>query len=235
MKQRRAPPRAPKPAPRTKRASTGSVLVTGFEAFGGEKTNPSWEACRRLPAAIGPTRVETLQVACEFRRCIETVAGAIERLRPALVICVGQAGGRAHLSIERVAINVDDARAPDSAGARPIGEPIAAGGPVAYFSTVPIKAMACAVRAAGIPVEVSNTAGTYVCNHLLYGVLHYLAASGLTARAGFIHVPYAEAQVLDKPGVPAMAIATMARGLEVAIVAALENAVDIKTPEGSES
>lgn len=211
------------------------VLVTGFEPFGGEKVNPSWEACRALPAKIGAARIEKLLVPCEFRRAIETVAAAIERVRPRVVICVGQAGGRAHLSIERVAINIDDARAPDNAGERPIDEPVAVGGPAAYFSTVPIKAMARSVRAAGIPVEVSNTAGTYVCNHLLYGVLHYLAAGGVAARAGFIHVPYGESQVLDKPGVPAMATSTMARALEAAITAALDNATDIHVAEGSDA
>ena len=211
------------------------VLVTGFEPFGGEDTNASWEVCKLLPASIGSARIETLKVPCEFRRAIETVARAIERSNPAIVICIGQAAGRAQLSMERVGINIDDARAPDNAGSRPIDEPIAANGPSAYFATVPIKAMAGAARAAGVPAEVSNTAGTYVCNHLLYGVLHYLAASGLAARAGFIHVPYAERQVLDKPGAPSMPVATMARGIEAAIGAALENATDMKVSEGKET
>jgi pyroglutamyl-peptidase len=116
-----------------------------------------------------------------------------------------------------------------------VDEPVAAGGPAAYFATVPIKAMARAARAAGVPAEVSNTAGTYVCNHLMYGVLHYLAASGSAARAGFIHVPYAEAQVVDKPGQPSMSVATMARGVEAAIAAALRHTADIKAGEGKES
>jgi pyroglutamyl-peptidase len=187
------PPQAARTAPRKQ----GVILVTGFEPFGGESTNPSWEACGILPREIGGLRVETCQVPCEFRRAIEVVAAAIERHQPALVLCVGQAGGRSHISIERVAINVDDARLPDNGGVQPVDEPVAAGGPAAYFATVPIKAMARAARAAGVPAEVSNTAGTYVCNHLMYGVLHYLAASGSAARAGFIHVPYAEAQVVD--------------------------------------
>ncbi|HUP28698.1 MAG TPA: pyroglutamyl-peptidase I [Usitatibacter sp.] len=196
------------------------VLVTGFEPFNGEGLNPSWEVCNRLARSIGGMRVETCRVPCEFRRAIEVVAEAIERLRPALVVSLGQAGGRSHLSVERVAINVDDARIDDNAGTAPVDAPIAPDGPPAYFATLPIKAMVAAMRAAGVPAEVSNTAGTYVCNHLMYGVLHSIAASGTDARAGFIHLPYAEEQVLDKPTVAAMAIATMTRGVEAAIAAA---------------
>ena len=208
------------------------VLVTGFDPFGGEERNPSWEVCARLAPLVAGRRVERLRVPCAFRRSIEAVAEAIERLEPALVVCIGQAGGRAQLSVERVAINVDDARNPDNAGERPIDEPIAAGGPPAYFATLPIKAMVAGMRAAGVPAEISNTAGTYVCNHLMYGVLHFLAASGRGARAGFIHVPFAEEQVLDKPGVPALAVATMVRGVEAAIAAAILHAEDIRVSEG---
>jgi len=217
------------------RAASGSlpVLVTGFEPFGGEDTNPSWEICRQLPAAIGRARVHTLRVPTEFRRAIEVVAGEIERLDPALVILLGQAGGRPCLSVERVAINVDDARIADNAGWQPVDEPVAPAGPAAYFATVPIKAMTAAIREAGVPAEVSNSAGTFVCNHLLYGVLHYLAASGRTARAGFIHVPWLEGQAVTRPGQPAMALATMVRGVEAAIAAALDTAVDVKMAAGT--
>jgi pyroglutamyl-peptidase len=208
------------------------VLVTGFDPFSGEQLNPSWEVCTRLPPTIAGLRVEILRVPCEFRRSIEVAAEAIERLRPALVVCLGQAGGRAHLSVERVAINVDDARLADNAGAVPVDEAIAAGGPPAYFATLPVKAVASAMRAAGVPAEVSNSAGTYVCNHLMYGVLHFLAASGAAGRAGFIHLPYAEEQVLDKPGVAALSIATMAKGVAAAIAAASRHAQDIKVSEG---
>lgn len=226
-----------KPPPRKAAAGPGKgeavVLVTGFEPFGGEASNPSWDVCELLPASIAGMRVETCRVPCEFRHSIEVVAAAIERHRPTLILCVGQAGGRAHLSVERVAINVDDARIPDNAGGKPVDEAIAANGPPAYFATLPVKAMAAAMRAAGVPAEVSNSAGTYVCNHLMYGVLHYVAASGGEARAGFIHVPYAERQVLDKPGVPALAVATMARGIEAAIEAAGRHVRDIKVSEGT--
>ena len=216
------------------RATPGTtVLVTGFEPFGGEDTNPSWDLCALLPRTIDAASIVTLRVPCEFRRSIETVAAAIDRLKPSLVICVGQASGRSALSMERVAINVDDARIADNAGASPVDEPIAASGPAAHFATLPIKAMVAAARDAGVPAVVSNSAGTYVCNHLMYGVLHHIAASGLDARAGFIHVPYADAQVNGVDSVPSMAIATMARGIEAAIAAALEHTVDVKITEGA--
>lgn len=226
---------APAPRPGAGKPARGSdvALVTGFEPFGGEATNPSWEICTQLPRSIAGLTVETCRVPCEFRHSIEVVAAAIERHRPTLVLCLGQAGGRAHLCVERVAINVDDARIADNAGERPVDEAIAANGPPAYFATLPVKAMAAAMRAAGAPAEVSNTAGTYVCNHLMYGVLHFLAASGRDARAGFIHVPYAEHQVLDKPGVPALSIATMTQGVEAAIAAARRHSRDIKVSEGT--
>ena len=209
------------------------VLVTGFEPFGGEKVNPSWEVCRLLPAAIAGMRVEKQRVPCEFGRAIEVTCAAIERHKPGLVVCLGQAGGRSRLGVERVAINVDDARAPDNAGAQPIDEPVATNGPPAYFATLPVKAMVAGMRAAGVPAELSNTAGTYVCNHLMYGVLHFLAGTAAAARAGFIHVPYSEEQVLDKAGIPAMSIASMARGIEAAISAAAKHARDIHTVEGT--
>jgi len=209
------------------------VLVTGFEPFGGERTNPSWEVCTRLPKEISGMRVQTCRVPCRFRRAIEVVAEAIERVRPVLVVCLGQAGGRSRIGIERVAINVDDARIPDNAGAQPVDELVAANGPPAYFATLPVKAMAAAVRAAGVPAEVSNTAGTFVCNHLMYGVLHGLAVSGSRARAGFIHVPYSEEQAAGHRDSPSMAIDTMVKGVVAAIAAARENRHDIKAPEGA--
>jgi pyroglutamyl-peptidase len=227
----------------TNRAQTPIVLVTGFDAFGGETVNPSWEICTRLPSTIAGLRVETCRVPCEFRRAIAIVTAAIDRLQPSLVICLGLAGGRAHLGVERVAINVDDARIADNAGARPIDEPIAIDGPPAYFATLPVKAMVAAMRAVGVPSEVSNSAGTYVCNHLMYGVLHHLVSPSPLgegrgegrrhARAGFIHVPYSEEQVLDKPAIAGMSIATMARGIEAAIEAAASRREDLKVGGGT--
>jgi pyroglutamyl-peptidase len=214
-------------------APAGIILVTGFEPFGGEDINPSWEICRDLPEAIGTTRIHVLQVPCEFRTAIEVVAEVIERLEPAVILSLGQAGGRTAMSVERVAINVDDARIDDNAGNAPVDEPVAGGGPAAYFATVPVKAMVAAMREADVPAQVSNTAGTFVCNHLMYGVLHFLAASRRTARAGFIHVPWLDAQALARPGEPSMALATMVRGVEAALSAAIENPVDLKVGGGA--
>jgi pyroglutamyl-peptidase len=218
----KAPPAVPAPKARARPGADDVVLVTGFEPFGGDARNPSWEICERLPGSIAGLRVEVQRVPCEFLRSIQVVAEAIERHRPALVVCLGLAGGRAQLSVERVAINTDDARIPDNAGERPIDEPIA-----------PVKAMVAAMRKAGVPAEVSNSAGTYVCNHLMYGVLHFIAASGKHARAGFIHVPYAEDQTLEKPGTPAMALATMVKGVEAAIAAAQATVRDVKLAAGT--
>jgi len=209
------------------------ILVTGFDPFAGESTNPSWDICTRLPAQIAGMRVQTCKVPCEFHRAIEVVAEAIERHRPSIVLSLGQAGGRARIGVERVAINIDDARIADNSGAQPVDEMIAPNGPPAYFATVPVKAMARGIRAAGIPAEVSNSAGTYVCNHVMYGVLHYLAESGNRARAGFIHVPYAETQVVDKGDAPAMSIESMTKAIEAAIGAAIEHPHDIGVPEGA--
>ena len=229
----KAPPAAAAAKPRVRPGPDDVALVTGFEPFGGDARNPSWEICERLPGSIAGLRVEVQRVPCEFLRSIQIVAEAIERHRPALVVCLGLAGGRSQLSVERVAINTDDARIPDNAGERPIDEPIAPDGPPAYFATLPVKAMVAAMRKAGVPAEVSNSAGTYVCNHVMYGVLHFIAASGKRARAGFIHVPYAEDQTLDKPGTPAMALATMVKGVEAAIAAAQATARDVKLAAGA--
>ena len=228
---RREKPKTP-PAAATPVEKHRVVLVTGFDPFGGEAVNPSWEICKRLPHEIAGLRVETCRVPCQFRRAIEVVAESIERHHPEMVISLGQAGGRTHLSVERVAINVDDARLEDNGGAHPVDEAIAANGPAAYFSTLPIKAMAIAMREAGTPAEVSNTAGTYVCNHVMYGVLHFLAGSGNRARAGFIHVPYAPEQVADKPGRASLAIDTMVQGVKAAIAAAAVHDRDVVAAEG---
>lgn len=198
------------------------LLVTGFEPFGGERINPSWEIVRALPETIGGHRVEKLLVPTEFGRSVQVTAKAIDKLRPELVLCIGQAGGRSCMSVERVAINVDDARIADNAGRQPVDERIRRGAPAAHFCTLPVKAMVAAITRAGIPAEVSNSAGTFVCNHLLYGILDYISGKTLAVQAGFMHVPYIEAQVLDKPDTPAMALASMVEGTKAAIMAAIK-------------
>ena len=190
--------------------------------FGGERTNPSWEIVKALPKTIAGHRVETLRVPTEFGKAIDVTVKAISAHQPEIVLCFGQAGGRSRISVERVAVNVDDARMADNAGRQLIDAAVRADGPAAYFCTVPIKAMVAAMIKAGVPAEISNTAGTFVCNHLIYGVLDHIAQHRLTTRAGFIHVPYLESQVLDKADTAAMALATMITGAEAAIMAALK-------------
>ena len=190
--------------------------------FGGERTNPSWEIVKALPKNIAGHRVETLRIPTEFGKAIDVTVKAINVHQPEIVLCFGQAGGRSRISVERVAINVDDARIADNAGRQLIDGAVRADGPAAYFCTVPIKAMVVALIKAGVPAEISNTAGTFVCNHLIYGVLDYIAQNRLSIRAGFIHVPYLESQVLDKPDAAAMSLALMIKGAETALMTAIK-------------
>ena len=210
------------------------VLVTGFEPFDNDSVNPSWEAARRVDGwrCEGHEAIAR-RLPCVYRAIRPQLAALLDELSPDIVIALGLAGGRVDFSIERVAINVDDARIPDNADDQPIDRPSVEDGPAAYFSTLPIKAILRRLRAAGLPASVSNSAGTFVCNHLLYGVLHFLAASGRPARAGFIHVPWLESQAVTRPGEPAMALATMVRGVEAAIAAALATREDVKMAAGS--
>jgi pyroglutamyl-peptidase len=213
------------------------VLVTGFEPFGGETINPALEAVKQLSGqTIAGYDVVTEEIPTVFRTSIEAVKAAIEKHRPSLVICVGQAGGRSSISVERVAINVDDARITDNEGYQPIDTPIIDDGPAAYFSTLPIKAIVKRLREAGIPAEVSQTAGTFVCNHVFYGVMHHLAnfggANDHTIRAGFIHIPYLPEQAAHHPGQPSMALETVVKGLTLAIEAAIEHETDIREMGG---
>lgn len=210
------------------------VLLTGFAPFGGESENPSWDAVRRLDGEVlSGHRVVARCLPVAFGASLQALRAAIEEAAPALVLCVGQAGGRAQLALERVAINIDDARIADNLGAQPIDRPIVEGGPAAYFSDLPIKAMRAALLAAGIPAEISQTAGTYVCNHVFYGLMHALRGRA-GVRGGFIHVPYAPAQAAHHPGAPSLAIETVAAGLRMALRTALDTRVDRRLAGGAE-
>ncbi|MCG0276518.1 MAG: pyroglutamyl-peptidase I [Thermosediminibacteraceae bacterium] len=193
------------------------VLVTGFEPFGGEKINPALEAVKLLPKEIKGAQVVVKELPTIFRKSLDVLFDAIEKEKPDVVICVGQAGGRYAISVERVAINVDDARIPDNEGNQPIDQPIFPDGENAYFSTLPIKRIVEAIKKEGIPAEVSNTAGTYVCNHVMYGLLYYASKKRPDMKAGFIHVPYLFEQVLDKKNTPAMGLNEIVKALTVAI------------------
>ncbi|MDH5824269.1 pyroglutamyl-peptidase I [Luteimonas sp. RD2P54] len=210
-----------------------TVLLTGFAPFGGEAVNPSWQAVASLQGArIAGHRVVARELPVEFGTSLRALRAAIREVVPALVLCVGQAGGRARLSLERVAINVDDARIPDNAGARPVDCAVVADGPAAYFATLPIKAMLAALGEAGIPAEVSQSAGTYVCNHVFYGLMHALRARRV--RGGFIHIPYSPEQAARHPGAPSMAVETVVAGLRVALRTALATGADLRVSAGAE-
>ncbi|WP_130834412.1 pyroglutamyl-peptidase I [[Erwinia] mediterraneensis] len=211
-----------------------TVLVTAFEPFGGEAINPSWEAVRQLEdKVIGGARVVVCQLPVVFGHALEVLWQAMDELQPQLIIAVGQAGGRSDITVERVAINVDDARIPDNQGYQPVDERIVADGPAAYFSTLPIKAIVAAVRDAGIPASVSQTAGTFACNHVMYGLLHRLHNSRALARGGFIHIPYLPEQAAHHPGAPSMAAENVVQALAIAIRVALERDQDVRLPGGA--
>lgn len=210
-----------------------TVLITGFEPFDNEPVNPSWEAVQALDGAqVAGARVVARQLPCVFGKTIEVLQTAIAELHPVLVISVGQAGGRAEMSVERVAINVDDARIPDNDGQQPVDTPIDADGPAAYFSCLPIKAIVRAMRDGGVPAVVSQTAGTFVCNHVFYGLMHALARLVPSIRGGFIHIPYLPSQAAAHPGQPSMALDTVVKGLRLAIETALSVKHDVRETGG---
>jgi len=209
------------------------ILLTGFAPFGGEAVNPSWNAVSRLDGeSIEGHRIVARRLPVEFGAALDALRAAIEETSPGLVLCVGQAAGRAQLSLERIAINVDDARIPDNAGASPIDAPIVADGPAAYFATLPIKAMLAALREAGIPAEVSQTAGTYVCNHVFYGLMH--ALRDRPVRGGFLHIPYAPEQAARTPGAPSLPVDTIVAALRIALRTALATSTDRRLAAGAE-
>jgi len=203
-----------------------TLLLTGFDPFDGAKSNPSWEAASALDGRIvGGHRIVARRLPTEFDASLRALRAAIRDTAPSLVVCLGLAGGRKGLSLERVAINVDDARIPDNAGAQPVDAAIAARGPAAYFSTLPIKAMLAALLRHGVPAHVSQTAGTYVCNHVFYGLMHALRSRrGL--RGGFIHVPAA-----GRGGMP---LDRIVEGLRIALRVAATTKADARIAAGAE-
>lgn len=207
------------------------ILVTGFDPFGGESVNPAYEAVKLLPNVIGGAEIFKLEIPTVFSLSSPAVEEGIRKYQPDVVICVGQAGGRASISVEKVAINFVDARIPDNNGEQPLDEPLQADGPAAYFATLPVKAMVQHVKEAGLPCYLSFTAGTYVCNSIMYNVLYMCEKRYPGIRAGFIHVPYACGQVIDKANTtPSMPLETIAKSLEYAI-----EAVAIDRADGGES
>ena len=210
-----------------------NVLITGFDPFGGEPINPAWEAVKAMKDEIAGATITKLQIPTVVNKSIAKVHEKMQELRPDIVLSIGQAGGRYDITPERVAINLDDARIKDNEGNQPIDLPIYDDGAPAYFSDLPIKAMVQHIREAGLPASVSNTAGTFVCNHLMYGVLYTLAKEYPGVRGGFMHVPFIPEQVVGRPApAPSMNLKDIARGIEAAIAAIGEYEEDIRTAEG---
>ena len=191
------------------------LLITGFDPFGGESVNPAWEAVKLLPEEIGRFRLHKLEIPTVFALAPKTVLDAAREIHPHVILCIGQAGGRAAITPERIGINVRDARIRDNQGNQPKGEFIDPHGPAAYFATVNVTAMADAIEKAGIPSAVSNSAGAFVCNDTLYSLLHHY--SGTETGVGFVHVPYLPSQA--KEGVASMELQTIVKGLTAAIEA----------------
>ena len=191
------------------------ALVTGFEPFGGETINASIEAVRRLRSRIGGVDIVTAELPTSYARSHAALATAIERAQPGIVLCVGQAGERAALCVERVALNIQHAEITDNDGARPVDEPVVSGGPAAYLATLPVRAAVAALRAAELPALLSMSAGTFVCNHVFYGLMHRAATQRHNFRGGFLHVP-----ALPQPAsgeAPSMALADIVRGIEIVL------------------
>jgi pyroglutamyl-peptidase len=209
------------------------ALVTGFEPFDGDGINPSKEALRLLPARLGGLEIATRVLPTVFGQALDALASAMAETAPDIVLCVGLAGGRTALSLERVAINIDDARIPDNESRQPIDRPVVAGGPAAYFTTLPVKAAVAALREAGLPAIVSNSAGTFVCNHVFYGLLHLAATWHSDLRGGFLHVPYLPSQAALQDGAPSMALDEIVRGIEIVLTVATERRDDIAAAEGT--
>ncbi|MFS2035304.1 pyroglutamyl-peptidase I [Polaromonas sp. CT11-55] len=226
------------PSSSTSTASLPRVLLTGFDPFGdtghsSQPLNPSWLAVKALHGKrIAGHLVVAAQLPTVFQASMAELTRLLQLHKPALVVCVGQAGGRGAISLERIAINVNDARIPDNTGAQPVDTPVVAGGPAAYFSSLPIKAMLQALQGAGVAAEVSQTAGTFVCNHVFYALMHALATKRgfKRTRGGFIHVPY-----LPEQGAPSMPLDEIVRGLHLAVATALATPRDITKGAGAVS
>lgn len=215
------------------RAKSPVILLSGFEPFGGDRINPSAEIVTALAdRTVAGHTVRGLVLPCEFGRSRRQLLQAVRRERPALVVCLGLAAGRTAITPERVAINVDDARIPDNAGRQPVDRPVVRGAPAAYWSTLPVKAMVARLRGAGIPAELSQTAGTFVCNHVFFSLMHSLAARRQPPRGGFVHVPCLPAQA--KSGQFSLPLAEQVRAVTLLLEAAITHRRDRRLAGGAE-
>ena len=210
------------------------ILVTGFDPFGGESVNPAIESVKKLPARIGGAEIIKLEVPTVCGKSIQVIHEKIRECDPDVILSVGQAGGRSAISVERIGINVTDCGIPDNEGNQPMDEPVFADGPDAYFSNLPVKAMVKKIREAGLPAEVSNTAGTFICNHVLYGIRYVCEHEFPGKRSGFIHIPFMPEQTVNRRNVPSMNLDDIVKGLAAAIEAIIETGQDIPVSEGTE-
>lgn len=208
------------------------ILVTGFDPFGGESINPALEAVKKISDNIDGVEIIKIEVPTVFKKSIDTLDKAMEAHNPDVVLCVGQAGGRFDITPEKVAINLDDARIKDNEGNNPIDEPIFKDGETAYFSSLPVKAIVKNIKEHNIPSSVSYSAGTFVCNHIMYGLLYLIDKKYKNVKGGFIHVPFIPSQVLEKKNMPSMALEDITKGLEFALKAIIKNKEDIKETGG---
>ena len=209
------------------------ILVTGFNPFGGEKINPAIESVKKLPDTISGAEIIKLEIPTVCHVSLKVIDEAIEKYNPDVILSIGQAGGRYDITVERIGINIDDCRIPDNAGNQIIDEPIYKDGPAAYFSNLPIKAMVKRVQERHIPASVSNTAGTFVCNHVLYGVRYLIETKYPGKKSGFIHIPFLPEQVVDKKEKASMSLDTIVEALTAAIEAIVDTKKDIKVTGGA--
>ena len=209
------------------------ILVTGFDPFGGEPINPAIESVKRLPDNIAGAEIIKLEIPTVRKKSLEKIEKAINEHNPDVILSIGQAGGRFDISIERVGINLDDFRIPDNEGNQIIDEPVFPDGENSYFVKLPVKSMVQNVQKNNIPASVSYTAGTFVCNHVLYGVLYLIEKKYKGKKSGFIHIPFLPQQVIDKRNMPSMELNTIVKGLTAAIEAIVKNNEDIKEVGGT--
>lgn len=198
------------------------ILVTGFDPFGDDIINPAIEAVKRLPKEVNGAEIIPLEIPTVFGKCADVVRIAIEKEQPDYVLNIGQAGGRFALTPERVAINIDDARIPDNENNQPIDVAIQEDGAPAYFSRLPIKAMVSYIKEEKLPAEVSNSAGTFVCNHIMYQTLYMTQTDFPHIKAGFMHIPFLPEQVTQRPNTPSMALDDIVHGITAALRAIVD-------------
>ncbi len=210
-------------AEETEEKKITKILLTAFEPFGGDDINPAKEAARLVKDEIGGVQIVKCYVPVVFGKSIDVVCDAIDDEMPDVVLMLGQAGGRGGVTPERVAINVDDTDSPDNEGKQPVDQKIREDGENAYFSTLPIKKMVGYMREKGIPAAVSDTAGTYVCNHLMYGVLYHIDKNHLDIPAGFVHVPFLDVQIEKYPGYPSLTMDEMVTAVEACLQAIIDS------------